>query len=115
MTNRSYAFPLTLEFDMTISRMLVLAAISRRRLAAVLDRYRGVPELVTPRFRGHRIIRDRAWRRHRRRRASVEHVIARLKNWRVLRDHRRRGRHLDETLQAVSFLHNLQVDLWDSP
>ncbi|HUP08452.1 MAG TPA: helix-turn-helix domain-containing protein, partial [Caldimonas sp.] len=28
--------------------------------------YRGVPELVTPVFRRNRIVRDRAWRRHRR-------------------------------------------------
>ena len=31
--------------------------------------YRGIPELVTPTFRGNRILRDRAWRGHRRRRA----------------------------------------------
>lgn len=72
--------------------------------------YRGIAELVTPVFRGNRILRDRAWRRHRRRRARVEHAIARLKNWRVLRDHRRRGRHLAMTLQAVAALHNLHVD-----
>jgi hypothetical protein len=42
--------------------------------------YRGVPELVTPVFRGSRIVRDRAWRRHRKRRARVEHAIARLKD-----------------------------------
>jgi hypothetical protein len=72
--------------------------------------YRGIPELVTPVFRGNRILRDRAWRRHRRRRARVEHAIARLKNWRILRDHRRRGCHLAHTLQAVAFLHNLQLD-----
>jgi hypothetical protein len=72
--------------------------------------YRGVPELVIPVFRGRRIVRDRAWRRHRRRRARVEHAIARLKNWRVLRDHRRRGRHLATTIQAVAVLHNLHVD-----
>jgi len=77
--------------------------------------YRGVPELVTPRFRSNRIVRDRLWRRHRRRRARVEHAIARLKTWRVLRDHRRRGCHLTETLQAVSFLHNLSIDLRDNP
>lgn len=77
--------------------------------------YRGVPELVTPRFHRNRIVRDRVWRRHRRRRARVEHAIARLKNWRVLRDHRRRGCRLAETLQAVSFLHNLHIDLRDSP
>src|SRR5678815_2452816 len=72
--------------------------------------YRGIPELITPVFRGRRILRDRAWRRHRRRRARVEHAIARLKTWRVLRDHRRRARHLADTVQAVAFLHNLHVD-----
>jgi hypothetical protein len=72
--------------------------------------YRGVNELVTPIFRGNRILRDRAWRRHRRRRARVEHAIARLKNWRVLRDHRRRGCHLADTVNAVAFLHNLHLD-----
>lgn len=77
--------------------------------------YRGIPELVTPAFRNRRIVRDRAWRRHRKRRARVEHAIARLKSWRVLRDHRRRGHHLDDTLRAVSFLHNLKLDeLWNS-
>ncbi len=78
--------------------------------------YRGFRELTTPVFRGNRIVRDRAWRRHRRRRARVEHAIARLKNWRVLRDHRRRGCHLDDTVRAVAFLHNLRLDdLRDSP
>lgn len=77
--------------------------------------YRGVSELVTPVFRGNRIVRDAAWRRHRRRRARVEHAIARLKVWRVLRDHRRRGRHLPDTLRAVAVLHNLQLDLRDKP
>jgi len=78
--------------------------------------YRGIPELVTPVFRNGRIVRDRAWRRHRRRRARIEHAIARLKGWRVLRDHRRRGRHLDHTFRAVSFLHNLKLEeLWNVP
>ena len=76
--------------------------------------YRGIPELVTPVFRGNRIVRDRVWRRHRKRRARVEHVIARLKDWRVLRDHRRRGRHLLSTLQAVAFLHNLRIQFRDN-
>lgn len=76
--------------------------------------YRGIPELVTPVFRRNRIVRDRTWRRHRRRRARVEHGIARLKDWRVLRDHRRRGRHIDVTLRAVGVLHNLRIDMRDS-
>ena len=71
--------------------------------------YRGVPELVTPVFRANRIVRDARWRRHRRRRSRVEHAIARLENWRVLRDHRRRGSQLLATLQAVAVLHNLEL------
>lgn len=73
--------------------------------------YRGVPELVTPIFHGRRMVRDRAWRRHRRRRARVEHPIARLKDWRILRDHRRRGARLVESLRAVALLHNLKTEL----
>jgi len=76
--------------------------------------YRGVAELVTPVFQGRRMLRNRAWRRHRRRRARVEHAIARLKDWRVLRDHRRRGRHLLHTLGAVATLHNLKLEFRDS-
>jgi hypothetical protein len=72
--------------------------------------YRGVPELVTPVYEGRRIRRDRAWQRHRRRRARIEHAIVRLKNWRVLRDYRRHGGHLAVTLKAVVFLHNLHLD-----
>ena len=75
--------------------------------------YRACRELVTPVFRGRRIIRDRVWRRHRRRRARVEHAIARLKDWRVLRDHRRRGVALLATLRSVAYLHNLRLDLRD--
>lgn len=43
--------------------------------------YRGITELHTPTFAGGRIVRDAAWRRHRRRRARAEHCIARLKDW----------------------------------
>jgi DDE superfamily endonuclease/Helix-turn-helix of DDE superfamily endonuclease len=75
--------------------------------------YRGVAELITPVFRGNRIVRDRAWRRHRKRRARVEHAIARLKDWRMLRDHRRRGRHFAATVKAIAFLHNLKIELRD--
>jgi hypothetical protein len=72
--------------------------------------YRGIAELVTPVFRGRRILRDHRWRSHRRRRARAEHAIARLKDWRVLRDHRRRGDHLTDSVRAVSVLHNLRLE-----
>ena len=76
--------------------------------------YRGIAELRTPRFRKNRIVRDRAWRVHRRRRARVEHAIARLKDWRILRDHRRRGHHLDHSVRAVCVLHNLRLEMRDN-
>jgi hypothetical protein len=71
--------------------------------------YRAVAELVTPAFSQNRIVRDAKWRGHRKRRARVEHALARLKDWRVLRDHRRRARVLALTLAAVAFLHNLRI------
>jgi DDE superfamily endonuclease/IclR helix-turn-helix domain len=77
--------------------------------------YRGVPGLRLPLFRNNRIVRDRAWRRHRRRRARVEHTLAHLKTWRILRDYRRRGRHLAHTVAAVAVLHNLKLDFRDNP
>lgn len=75
--------------------------------------YRGVSELVTPTFEGRRMVRDRTWRTHRRRRARAEHAIARLKDWHVLRDHRRRGDHVATTLAAVAYLHNVTTTLRD--
>jgi hypothetical protein len=86
-----------------------LCRLHRRVLAD--GGYRGIEELVTPVFRNRRIVRDATWKRHRKRRARVEHVIARLKGWRVLRDHRRRGRHLVATAQAVAYLHNTTIEL----
>jgi hypothetical protein len=94
------------------SRIEQLCRAHRRVLAD--GGYRGISELITPRFRGRRIVRDHAWRRHRQRRARVEHAIARLKSWRVLRDHRRRGQNLSHTLRAVAFLHNLSVEIRDN-
>lgn len=94
----------------------ILEPLCKRHRRVLADGgYRGVPELCTPRFRKRRIVRDRAWRLHRKRRARVEHAIARLKNWRVLRDHRRRGCHLDATVRAVATLHNLQIQFRDNP
>jgi hypothetical protein len=88
-----------------------LCTVHRRVLAD--GGYRGIDELVTPRFRRNRIVRDASWRRHRRRRARVEHALARLKDWRILRDHRRRGKHLVATARAIAVIHNLRIQLRD--
>ena len=71
--------------------------------------YGGIPELRTPRFEGNRIVRDHIRRRHRRRRARAEHAIARLKDWQMLRDHRRAGEHVPTTLAAVAYLDNIKT------
>lgn len=42
--------------------------------------YRGVDELITPIVCRRRILRNNAWRRHRRRRARVERANPRLKD-----------------------------------
>jgi hypothetical protein len=96
--------------DVVHYRATPIETLCRRHGRVIADGgYRGVPELRTPIFRGRQIIRDARWRRHRKRRARVEHAIARLKDWRVLRDHRRRGDHLANTFRAVAFLHNLRI------
>jgi hypothetical protein len=49
-----------------------------------------------------RIIRDHHYRQHRRIRARVEHVIARLKDWQILRQCRRRGHPINHSLQIIA-------------
>ena len=71
--------------------------------------YRGIPALRTPRFANNRIVRDRTWRRHRKRRARIEHVLARMKDWRALRDYRRRASTLVASVAAIAHLTNLRL------
>jgi DDE superfamily endonuclease/Helix-turn-helix of DDE superfamily endonuclease len=73
--------------------------------------YRGNPDVIIP----YRKPRDggelEAWQEdlnavHRRVRARVEHVLARMKNWKILRDHRRKARTLHHTAASIAYLHN---------
>lgn len=74
--------------------------------------YQGVVG-VTPPKRGpdNKIVRDATWRRFRKRRAVVEHVLAELKVWSVLRDCRQRGRGVDQLVRAVAALYNLRIEV----
>ncbi|MDQ1032797.1 hypothetical protein QF035_010379 [Streptomyces umbrinus] len=69
--------------------------------------------MVTPhRKRPHRALlageeEDNA--AHRKVRARVEHVIGRLKNYKILRDCRQRGDGLHHAVQAVAHMHNLAL------
>ncbi|PZG02361.1 transposase family protein [Nonomuraea aridisoli] len=46
---------------------------------------------------------------HRRIRARVEHVFARMKNYKILRDCRQKGNRLHHAVQAVAHMHNLAL------
>ena len=55
------------------------------------------------------IIRDHRYRAHRGITARVEHVIARLKDWQILRQCRRRGHAINHSLQIIAGLWNLKT------
>lgn len=73
--------------------------------------YRGEPSVTSP-VRGPdgRIVRDGKYREFRRKRATAEHVLANMKCWQTLRQIRRRGRAVSQTVQAVAVMHNLRCD-----
>jgi hypothetical protein len=71
--------------------------------------YRGITTITTPRRdETGRIIRDDHYRTHQRIRAPVEHVIARLKDWQILRQCRRRGDAINHSLHIITRLLNLK-------
>lgn len=76
--------------------------------------YRGNPGVIMP----YRQPRDGSelpdWKEqlntvHRKVRARVEHALGGMKNWKILRDHRRAGHTLAATASAIAFLHNLTI------
>ena len=67
--------------------------------------YRGIPTITGPkRDQNGRTIHDQHYRTHRRIRARVEHVIARLKDWQILRQCRRRDDAINHSLQIIAGL-----------
>ena len=76
--------------------------------------YRGNPEVIMP----YRKPRDGSellpWKQdynagHRKVRARVEHALARLKTYKILRDYRRAGRTLATTAAGIAHLHNIAL------
>jgi hypothetical protein len=72
--------------------------------------YRGITSIATPQ-RDHtgRIIHDDRYPVHRKIRVRGQHVIARLNDWRILRQCRRRGEAINHSLQANAGLWNLKI------
>jgi Helix-turn-helix of DDE superfamily endonuclease/DDE superfamily endonuclease len=72
--------------------------------------YRGIASITTPRRdKTGRIIHNDHYRVHRRLRARVEHTIARLRDWQILRQCRRRGHAINYSLQIIAGLWNLKT------
>ena len=93
--------------------------VARHTIAHLLDGtrpllgdggYRGIATITSPRrATDGRIIHDNQYRKHRRIRARVEHAIARLKDWQILRQCRRRGQSINHSLQIIAGLWNLKI------
>jgi DDE superfamily endonuclease len=72
--------------------------------------YRAASGITTAPPRRHDNRPPRVQRYFNRRRARAEHTIARLKDWQILRQHRRRGDAINETFRAVAAVYNLRLD-----
>ncbi|ORA09119.1 transposase [Mycobacterium angelicum] len=46
---------------------------------------------------------------HRRRRARIEHILARIKDWQILHHCRRRGNAINLAARAVAYLRNTKL------
>ena len=69
--------------------------------------YQGSDTVTSPcRGKGNTIIKDKAYTRFRRKRATAEHVLAELKTFQCMRQIRRKGDNIDVTIRATSVLHN---------
>jgi DDE superfamily endonuclease len=96
--------------DVVVARATVAHLLTGERVTLGDGGYRGIPTTITPaRNRSGRIIHDDNYRAHRRIRARVEHVPARLKDWQILRQCRRRGHSINHSLQIIARLWNLKT------
>lgn len=77
--------------------------------------YQGVDGVTSPkRGPGNRIVRDEDYEVFKRKRATAEHVIARWKDWQVMRQNRKRGTNINDAVRATAVLYNLgpSVKTW---
>jgi hypothetical protein len=96
--------------DVIVARHTVAHLLHGTRPILGDGRYRGIDTITSPRrATDGRIIHDDHYRKHRRTRARVEHVIARLKDWQILRQCRRRGQAINHSLHIVAGLWNLKT------
>lgn len=87
--------------DIVVFRATMAEQVAGHRLTIGDGAYRSAPEVITSKTKSKPFAK---------RRARAEHGIARLKDYRVLRQHRRRGDTINDTTRAVAVLHNLKID-----
>lgn len=96
--------------DVVVARHTVAHLFACEQVVLGDGGYRGIDSIITPRRdKTGRIIHDHHYRIHRRIRARVEHVIARLKDWQILRQCRRRGNAINHTPHIIAGLWNLKT------
>lgn len=96
--------------DVVVARATVAHLLAGQHEILGDGGYRGITSITSPRRdKTGRIIRDDTYRTHRRIRARVEHVIARLKDWQILRQCRRRGQAINHSLNIIAGLWNLKT------
>jgi hypothetical protein len=96
--------------DVIVARHTVAHLLDGTRTVLGDGGYRGITTITGPqRDHSGRITHDHHYRKHRRIRARVEHVIARLKDWQILRQCRRRGPAINYSLHIIAGLWNLKT------
>ena len=96
--------------DVVMARHTIAHLLTGERVILGDGGYRGIDTITTPaRDNTGRIIHDDLYRKHRRIRARIEHVIARLKDWQILRQCRRRGQAINYSLHIITGLWNLKT------
>ena len=96
--------------DVVVARATVAQLLTTGHQILGDGGYRAITSITTPRRdTTGRTIRDDYYRAHRRIRARVEHVIARLKDWQILRQCWRRGQAVNHALQIIAALWNLKT------
>jgi hypothetical protein len=100
--------------DTIVYRTSGIAATLAGRAVVADGGYRGNPEVIIP-YRKNRDgsplpdWKERLNAQHRTIRARIEHALARMKTYKILRDYRRAGRTLATTAAGIANLHNIAL------
>jgi hypothetical protein len=96
--------------DVIVARHTVAHLLTGNQVVLGDGGNRAITTITTPpRDKSGRTIRDHRWRLNARIRARVEHVVARLKDWQLLRQRRRHGNAINHSLHIVAGLWNLKT------